>query len=366
VDGKAVTLLLGHAQFDAGISKKDRHRGHIEPNERVRQSRPASIQKKGYTGLQSFYAALPILDTDDPVIRDILRHHAELHASGTAGNGRGLDQGLAPMPLMHLDRWRRKNNEMLVLLSGNRDRFEHVLKRSDLEIAWTRLVQKDGEWYLQITLRVMTPKTIRKCPERILGVSFGIDAIATWCLMDSSNTVLQQGAFDPNQQILTFLKKKGGLEWDQEKQRWVGGRNNRFARNLESIAHGVVNDLVRLAQIHDAQLALEDIAYVPKQGRDQAQNLLFTAWNYGQMRRFGEYKAPLAHLDVPVFVSDYKTKFTGPSCGACRKAGQTQANDTTWRENGTLHCRSCQQATSITPDMRAFRVAFEGMVFRRR
>lgn len=211
----------------------------------------------------------------------------------------------------------------------------------------------------------MTPKTIKKCPERMLGVSFGIDAIATWTLINADGTVLKQGAFAPNEQILTFMKKKSGLEWSQDKQRWIGGRGNQFAKHLESIAHGVVNNLIALAQSHGAQLALEDISWVPKQSRDHAQNMLFTAWNYGQTRRYGEYKAPLAHLDAPVFVSDYKTKFTCPNCGACRKAGEKPECATTWIENGILHCRPCSTQSVPTPEQKSHRVALEGMIFRK-
>lgn len=366
VNGKAVTLLQGRAHFDAGISKRNRHRGVTAPSDVIRASRPQNIQHKGYTSLNAWYAELPLLDTDDPVIQEILRKRDELHASNSCGKGRDLDLGLIPMPIMHQERWKPKQHGILVPLSGDRSRLERILNRGDLEIAWSRLVCKNDEWHLQLTLRVATPKSFTKPIERILGVSFGIDAIATWTLIDANDIVLQQGAFAPNEQIKTFMTEKAGLEWNQEKKRWVGGRGARFAKRLESIAHGVVNKLITLAQSHGAQLALEDISWVPKQSRDHAQNMLFTAWNYGQLRRYGEYKAPLAHLDTPVFISDFRVNFTCPNCGACRSAGQSQERATTWRENGTLHCRSCSAQTVLTAEHKSVRVALEGLAFRQR
>lgn len=366
VNSKAVTLLQGRAHFDAGISKRNRHRGTMQANDAIRASRSQSVQRKGYTGLNAWYAELPLLDTDDPVIQEILRKRDELHASNSCGKGRGLDLGLIPMPIMHQDRWKQKKHGILVPLSGDRSRLERILNRGDLEIAWSRLVCKDCEWHLQLTLRVMTPKSFTHPPERILGISFGIDAIATWTLIDANGAVVEQGAFAPNEQIQTFMEEKAGLEWNQEKQRWVGGRGMRFAKRLESIAHGVVNKLIVLAQSHGAQLALEDISWVPKQSRNHTQNILFTAWNYGQLRRYGEYKAPLAHIDTPVFVSDFRVNFTCPQCGACRKAQETRERATTWRENGTLHCRSCSAQTVLTAEQKSVRVAIEGLAFRQR
>ena len=172
------------------------------------------------------------------------------------------------------------------------------------------------------------------------------------------------GALAPNEQIIAFLREKSGLEWDQVKQRWIGGLH--FSRKLESIAHSVVNIMIALSKEHDAVLAVEDISYAPKQGRDHVRNVLFTAWNYGQMRRFSEYKSPMAGRGKPLFVSDYLVQFTCPHCGACRKKGETGQNTTTWRENGTLHCRACSVSGTLTPEMKALRVAKEGLALLQR
>lgn len=359
VNSKAITILRGDAHFSAGISKKDRHRGNMQRDEKVLSSRPHKVREKGVTSLQSWYAALPLLNPDDPVIQGILEERDAAQANG--GSGRGLNQNLTLMPLMHKRNWKRNEDEMLVLLSGNRDRLERILMREDLEIAWTRLVQKKGEWYLQLTLRIKTPLFNVSQNQRVLGVSFGIDAIASWSLVGHDGIQIASGALAPNEQIMAFLQEKGGLEWDQAKQRWIGKIS--FSRKLESIAHRIANILIDLSMEHDAILATEDISYAPKQGRDHVRNVLFTAWNYGQMRKFMEYKSPMAGRGKPLFVSDYIVQFTCPHCGACRKKGETAQNATTWRENGTLHCRKCSTSGELTPEMKALRVAKEGLSF---
>ncbi|GEM_PF-3536158 len=360
VNSKAITIVRGDAHFSASISKSNRHRGKMQGDDKVLSSRPHKVQEKGATNLQSWYAALPLLNSDDPVIQGILQERDATHADGSTG--RGLNQHLTPVPLMHKRNWKRDDDEILVLLSGNRDRIEQILMRDDLEIAWTRLVQKKGEWYLQLTLRVKTP-TSTVSQGRVLGVSFGIDAIATWSLIGGDGARMISGALAPNDQIVAFLQEKGGLEWDQQKQRWIGKIS--FSRKLESIAHRVANILIDLSKEHDAILATEDISYAPKQGRDHVRNVLFTAWNYGQMRRFLAYKLPMAGRGKPLFVSDYLVTFTCPNCGACRKKGETAQNATTWRENGTLHCRKCNTSGELTPEMKALRVAKEALSFLR-
>lgn len=360
VNSKAITLLRGDAHFSAGVSKKNRHRGKMQSSDHVLSSRPKKVQEKGITYMQSWYAAIPLLNSEDPVIQEILQERDAAHTNST---GRGLNQHLTPMPVTHKRNWRQDEDEILVPLSGNRDRLERILMREDLEIAWTRVVKKKGEWYLQITLRVKTPSSLIS-QDRILGVSFGTDAIATWCVINRDGTPVTSGALAPNEQIMAFLKEKRGLEWDQAKKRWIGGLH--FSKKLESIAHTVVNTLIALSKEHDAVLTIEDISYAPKQGRDHVRNVLFTAWNYGQMRRFSEYKSPMAGRGVPLFVSDYLVTFTCPQCGACRKKGETAQNATTWRENGTLHCRACSASGALTPEMKALRVAKEGLALLQR
>jgi transposase len=250
-----------------------------------------------------------------------------------------------------------REEDMLVPLSGNRDRLERILTRTDLTIAWSRLVRKAGEWYLQLTIRLPLPRALPYAAERILGVSFGTDAIATWTLLDRGGVVLEKDSMVPNEQLLAFFKEKRQLEWDQKKRRWLGGR--RFARQLEAITHKTVNAILALAKERGAALAVEDIAYAAKRGPQAEENLLFTAWNYGQLRRFLGYKAAVLGLGQPRYISNYLVTFTCPSCGARRGRGETKERAVTWREKDVLHCRRCGFSGALSGAEKSERVARE-------
>lgn len=355
VQGGAVKIVEGRAQFEAGVSKRDRHRGRTEPRARVFASRPAAVQRKGGTELQAWYAAFPVLNAEDEEIQRIV-------AETERRPGRALDQQFQLMPIAGGGAYRRRPDHLLIPLSGDRDRMERILKNGAFQIAWSRLVCRRGEWFFQITARVPVAKPATTTT-KVLGVSFGIDAVATWALLDLNGTEISAGGLAPNEQILAFLREKRNLEWDQQKGRWIGGR--RFSRQLESIAHRVANDLLDLACAHGAALAVEDVSYAQKSGRESATNVLFTAWNYGQLRRILGYKAPLAGLGTPVYASDYPIAFTCPACSAMRRKGETQENATTWREGDVLHCRKCGYSGVITPAERSRRVARHGLDFLR-
>jgi len=348
--GSAVRLLEGSTSFDAGVSKRNRHRGSSTASESVRQSRPDAVQRKGTTGLRQWYAAIPLLDADDDALRAIA-------AAAHERSGRQLDLALHPLPLDGGVRWRRRERDVLVPLSGDRKRLERILRNPNLHIAWSRLVQKRTGWVLQLTVRIPMQPAVEH--RRVLGVSFGIDAVATWSLVDEDGVELEHGALAPNEQILTFLREKRQLEWDQEKGRWIG--KQRFAMQLESIAHGVANTLLAIAEEHHAVLAVEDVSWVKKAGPNHAQNVLFTAWNFGQLRRILSYKSPMVGRGDPVTVSDYVVSYTCPTCGACRKPKQKPDHADTWRDGDTLSCRSCGFQGVLSPSDRARRVTANGL-----
>ncbi len=349
VEGKSVRLLEGSARFDTSVSKADRHRG-VTNGRDVSADRPERVRNKGSTGLQAWYAEIPLLDAETV--------HADAEESGR-GQGRGLDLGLRLFPIQGGGRWKPRVQGLLVPLSGNRDRIERILRRRDLKVAWTRLTRRHGEWYLQLTLRIPVPKPAEAA--RVLGIAFGLDAIASWSLADREGNEISTGALAPNAQIASFLREKRGLEWDQAKGRWIGGHG--FDAELATIAHTVTNRLIELAREHGARLAVEDVSYVQKASRDSVANVLFTAWNYGQLRRFLGYKAALAGQGEPLYASDYVTNLTCPACGAIRKQGENKEKATTWRENGSLRCRPCGAVTAMTGAIRARRVALHGVSF---
>lgn len=343
VDSGSVRIQIGEARFDAGISKADRHRGHGLASEVVRGSRPEQVQRKGSTGLRAFYALLPVLDSDDvEIIRILAERDARKARSGS--RGRGLKLPMRQVPLQAAVTGRLREQDLRLPLSFDRKRFERLLARRDLEIAWAKVVKKGDDWRLQLTLRV--PYALPRGFRRVLGVTFGLDAIMTWVLLDENSNMVESGSIIPNPQIAEFLAAKRILEWDQAKGRFVGGR--RFARRLEGIAHNVSNAVIELARDHQAVLAIHDIDYVPKSGPDAEANLLFTAWNYGQSRRYCEYKSPLAGFGTPVFTDDFIVRMTCPKCGARRDKTDPVDAPTTWRVKNVLHCRACKYVGTPT------------------
>lgn len=346
VKGDAVVMVAGTARFDAGIAKRDRHRGNQNERSFVRASRPAKVQKAGSTGMEQWYAVLPLFDSN--ATRAIAAQRNQ------NSSGRGLDLHFQAVPLCGGETFKVKPNHMLVPISADRARFGTIVRRRDLSIAWSRLVRKhDGAWYVQLTLRVATPSVA--ATERVLGVSFGLDAVANWVLMDRAGHVVERGTMAPNEQWQVYRERKEGVEQAQRAGKWVGGQ--RFARELEIITHRLVNHLIELARSRNARLAVEDITYAEKSSPDAAANVRFTAWNYGQLRRMLAYKAPLYALGQVWFVNDFITAFTCPACQAIRKPKQPADRATTWRDNGTVHCRKCGVSTLLTDAHRAETVA---------
>jgi transposase len=254
------------------------------------------------------------------------------------------------------EKWKKRNDEVLVELSGDGRRFESTILRRDRTIAWTRLVQKGDDWFLQFTVRVPLPEV--KKVENVLGIAFSLKGIA-WKVIDRAGNSVAEGAMAPNEQMKRFLAEKARLEQLQRRERSV--RAERFSPELKQAAHEVVNELLAVAEAYQAFLAFEDISYVQKSGPNAESNLLFSAWNYAQMERIFAYKAPLVGSPYDKYVSkvsDYQTKFTCPKCGACRKAGESDHKKaTTWRTGEMLECRRCSFEGESSVDVRAGLVA---------
>lgn len=401
VKGDSVKIICDGQRLGAGVSMVDRYSGNTCQNPTVAASRSEKIQRRGYTTTKLWYAAIPIADFADAAVQGSIKNFRDganqklpenfsrHKPTRTKGGWRRkverrklrtellLQQpsdNAKPAPITDEDKlprsWRGKY--VFIPLLGNRDRLEQALGNQNLEIAWTRIVCKHGEWYLQLTLRVPVPAQQKRTS--ILGISFSLEtqgdqfsppnAYVHWTLLEeNSGNILEQGKFD-NPNVSSFLTEKTKLEWDQKKGRWIGGRQ--FYKKLEETAHVVTNRIIALAEHHRAMLCIEDISYVQKSSQSNRQNVLFTAFNYGQMRRFVEYKSRLAGIGQTWFVSDYTTNLTCPSCGAIRKKGQAAENADTWRDNGTLNCRKCGYSDHLTGEQKSLRVGMEAIAAKAR
>lgn len=301
VNGMSVRIFRGTAQLSTNQPHNVHHGAKRRPATYRPWETPSSTYLAGKTHalLTQYYATIPLASSDPKI--------TEAFSYRNSGNGRELDLAFTPIPL-HQDKLTKKQSQineddLLIPLSFNRDRLGRILESHRFEIAWSRLVRKSEEWYLQLTLRVRQPKV--SPTSRILAVSLGLDTMATWSIQDLEGQEFESGNLGPNTQILQFIKEKRRLEWDQKKGRWIGGR--RFRKQLEQTSHRGANQLLAFAQAKQATLVVEDIGWVKKSGPDSAANMRFTAWNYGQLRRILEYKGKLAGIRVE-FVSGYHTR----------------------------------------------------------
>lgn len=379
--GDAVPILKGEYIFPAGVSKSDRHQGNLVPsvgNYQKQKTRIALCLKKtgdvvfmplhgvskavsevyyrkyrsdchkiawgfaheyenitaeqrGVNGLTQYYVAVPFYCSDS-IIQNLNKNQNN--------RSRGLNLQFKTVNLYKKSFKLNYIGEthLLLPLSCDKLRAAKILESQHLEIALSRLVKKqDGGWYLQLSLRVPLPEILEQ-KRPFLGVSFGLNAIVSWSLLDENGICLKQGSLAPNPQILEFLKRKLKLENDQKTQKWTGGKG--FQKKLKTISHNVTDEILALAKLHNAQLAVVDVSYVQKSGPNHESNVLYSAWNYAQLRNVLGYKAPLIGVCKPIFISDFVVNFTCPLCGKCRKKGQdSKAKADTWLEKNSLSCK---------------------------
>ncbi len=304
---------------------------------RLKDANPSASGPRATTKLTQYYAAIE-MDLDDPTVKEAFAHRDE------SGRGRNLPLNLSPVAL-HEDKLTKKQRrinaeDLMYGLEFDRQRIEPVLNSSRYRILWARRVRRGDDLYLQLTLGIPVPDLVMA--PNILGIAFGLDASAYWCLLDSDGEVRDRGRIAPNEQMTRFLAEKKRLENEQKKGRYIGGK--KFDRKLETIAHRNCDLLIQMCHERQADLAVEDIAWVQKSSPDSKQNVLFTALNFGQIPKILKYKSRYSGKSVWL-CSGYVTGHTCPSCGALSrgKAKEGEERKTFWKD-GKLHCRTCGYA----------------------
>ncbi len=211
---------------------------------------------------------------------------------------------------------------LMVPLSYGRKRTENQVFQAltRLPVQWWRLVHRSfrqgvprnrEKWFLQLTIGYQAPTAV---PTRILGIHFSRGDLYHWALMEDRGpgnepVLVGEGCQSGNPILAHGLAEKEGLEWDQQKGRWVGGKV--YARALRQDTNLVVDHLLYLAHEHGlgdvpAGIGVERLRWVQKRGATSAENRLNSAWNYGQLVTIVEYKAPPAGVR---FISEiYPTK----------------------------------------------------------
>lgn len=189
-----------------------------------------------------------------------------------------------------------------------------------LPIRWVRLVhrsfrrgprQNREKWFLQLTIGYHAPTEV---PTRIIGIHFSRNDLYHWALIEDRGpgndpVLVDEGCRSGNPILAHGLAKKEGLEWDQQKGCWAGGKV--YARTLRQDTSLVVDHLLILAHACGvdgvpAGIGAERLRWVPKRSGTSAQNRMNSAWNYGQLVTILRYKAPPAGVR---FISEiYPTK----------------------------------------------------------
>lgn len=235
------------------------------------------------------------------------------------------------------------------------------------KVCWSLLSQKNGQdkphWEAQFA-------TSREVEERlrpnVLGIHFGLEPVLWWHLSNSQGLTLDSGKVQSNAILTEALAQALHLREEQGQQRWIGEK--RFASDLKRRTDDVARFIVELASEHNANLALEKIYWVDKQRGGRDLNRRHSLWNYSQLASRAEWMGleyMVGYEADPIsticWVSDYVLRYTCPSCGACRSAGQKPEKATTWLEKSVLSCRKCGFSGAVAEDHQAALVAKLGV-----
>jgi IS605 OrfB family transposase len=314
---------------------------------------------KEQTRARQHFVALPLIAPDD---EEAMALCPRLNGKEAPKTGRGWDFGLKSLPIWGEEPYRphtgkRKviSHRVLVPIDNSADQRRRILENSELTPCWSRLVSKhDGQLYWQLTYKVGLPPA--PVTDRVLGVHLGLHHLH-WVLLDTRQGVLAKGVLRGGEHLKRHLEEALSRESMQRKGRWVGGR--KVQRALRTDTHQVIGRIIALAKRNEARICIEEIKWVDKKRGSTDLNKRHSGWNFGQLKRFLEYKAPLLGCGPVLFCSDYVVNLTCPSCGAMRQAKQKPETADTYldRQSGELHCRKCDSWLIKSPEQKAETVA---------
>lgn len=316
---------------------------------------------KEQTRARQHFVALPLINPDDESIAFCPR----LNGSASPKTGRGWDLDLKSLSIWgeeeyrpHTGKRKVKTHRVLVPIDNSADQRRRILENPNLTPCWSRLVSKhDGHLYWQLTYKVGLPPAPES--DRILGIHLGMDALY-WALMTKEGALLSTGRLNAGDHLTRHLTEADKREGEQRQGRWVGGR--KVQRALRTVTHQIVGRIIALAKRNKARVCLEEIKWVDKKHGSTDLNKRHSGWNFGQLKRFLEYKAPMLGCGPMLFCSDYVVNLTCPACGALRQAKQKSESADTFldRQSGALHCRKCGHQGIKSPGEKAKTIAIWG------
>lgn len=174
-----------------------------------------------------------------------------------------------------------------------------------------KLYEKDGKWYVNLPLRIITD-TPAVCDGPCFGVDLGVAKLATLIGPDTVHFWRGEALQDTRRKYRQYRRMCGRRknvrklrESRCRESRWVKDMNHKVSREIVNIVAGVPG----------ASIALEDLAGIRDRSKHSKRlNRMVAQWPFRQLMDFIEYKARRAGIPV-AYVDPRGTSSTCPVCG---------------------------------------------------
>jgi len=190
---------------------------------------------------------------------------------------------------------------------------------NNVRIASGLLVRDDErkEYFVVVSFALQCEE--RYDPEAYLGIDKGILFTAAYALVNEEGALIELGHFDDE---LRSLQIKHGRERERRARNGKRVTWRHYGRkSYENILHVLANQLIDMAQEHQAQILVEDISIQVKGKR--------VVSRFRKLDRILEYKCRLA--GVP-----YRSVFAAYSSMICPRCGEMMN-----RDNRHVECNDC-------------------------
>jgi putative transposase len=179
------------------------------------------------------------------------------------------------------------------------------------------LIKRDDEYYLNVVFDVECPAKYE--PQAHLGIDKGILFTAAYATIDLNGDVLTIGHFDDE---LRALQIKHGRERERKARNGQRITKRDYKRKAyDNILHCLANDLIAMAQKHQAGIVVEDLNVRVRGGR--------VVSRFRKLDRILDYKCELA--GVP-----FRRVFAAYSSVICHRCGEDLE-----RDDRRVECASC-------------------------
>jgi IS605 OrfB family transposase len=208
-----------------------------------------------------------------------------------------------------------------------------ALYAGDAEMGECRLLERDGEWYLHITVtREVAERSASDTERTPVGVDIGDAALATVCHRDERGTPTAPDIYSDEASQVRHLRKTYFTATRRlqrrESERLIEEYGNSLWEHIDHIIHRVSRQVVeRVRQVDTPVLVLENLQYI-RENMDYGafMNRRLHGWAFAKLHAQIQYKAEEA--GVPV--ATVNPRNTSTECHACGEEG-TRPEQATFR-----------------------------------